>query len=191
MRIRAPRIYTEEGRAIKNAKARAWYQTNKEKIRAKAHDYFVSNRESIRLKQQIYNRNKSAAREKKNYPMDISEPHTFKQRHLCLKNRARAKNGNYLHPDHDFNIESKLHAECILKTATTGILHNVDHIIPTALGGLHHHLNLQVLPHKINAAKSHNPIWKMDGYKSWKDVPDFLWPESLKPVYRALLNVHY
>lgn len=123
--------------------------------------------------------------------MVLEHPYTYKQKTLCIKNRARAQNGKYLHPDHDFNVESKMHGECISRTETTGIRHNIDHIIPIALGGFHHHLNLQILPHKINASKSNNPVWKMEGYRYWKDVPDYLWPEPLKPIYQALMSVNY
>lgn len=71
-------------------------------------------------------------------------------------------------------------------TARTGIVHEVDHIIPIHLGGFHHHLNLQALPKKVNILKKANPFWEMAGYKSWRDVPEYLWPEKLAPSYLAL-----
>lgn len=59
----------------------------------------------------------------------------------------------------------------------------VDHIIPLAKGGWHHEDNLQILPTLINISKNANPFWEMSGYKSWRDVPVSLWPESLIKEY--------
>ena len=98
----------------------------------------------------------------------------------------RALKRNQLHPDHDFEIEAKMHEQARLLTITTGIEHHVDHIIPIKHGGWHHHKNLQVLPEGVNLGKSCDPFWKQDGFKSFRDVPQALWPEQLVDEYLAI-----
>lgn len=92
-----------------------------------------------------------------------------------------------IHPLCDKNEAAKIYKECVTATHKTGILHHVDHIIPLACGGFHHHLNMQILPASVNAKKSDNPIWEMPGFKSWRDVPEYLWPKKLKCKYIKLL----
>lgn len=92
-----------------------------------------------------------------------------------------------LHPELDRQLEEAIHAQCIHLTHTTGEVHHVDHIIPIACGGFHHHDNLQCLPAKLNLQKQDNPIWEHQGYKCWRDVPTHLWPEQLDKLYSSLL----
>ena len=46
-----------------------------------------------------------------------------------------------------------IYEECYRITQETGIPHHVDHIIPLALGGLHHPSNLQILTAEENMKK--------------------------------------
>jgi hypothetical protein len=46
-----------------------------------------------------------------------------------------------------------IYEECQRLSKETGILHHVDHIIPLALGGLHHPSNLQILTAEENLKK--------------------------------------
>lgn len=46
-----------------------------------------------------------------------------------------------------------IYEECQRISKETGILHHVDHIIPLALGGLHHPSNLQILTAEANLKK--------------------------------------
>ena len=46
-----------------------------------------------------------------------------------------------------------IYEECYRITQETGIPHHVDHIIPLALGGLHHPSNLQILTAEANLKK--------------------------------------
>jgi len=46
-----------------------------------------------------------------------------------------------------------IYEECYRITQETGIPHHVDHIIPLALGGLHHPSNLQILTAEENLKK--------------------------------------
>ena len=84
--------------------------------------------------------------------------------------------------------ETFIFSECRRLTKETKIQHNVDHIIPIAHGGFHHHLNLQILPWFINQEKNANPFWKSESFKCWKDVPRFLWPKNLKQKYLKLIK---
>jgi 5-methylcytosine-specific restriction endonuclease McrA len=54
----------------------------------------------------------------------------------------------------DFYLEASRLTEC------TGIRHEVDHIIPVSLGGLHHQDNLQVLPWIENRKKGNKLMEK-------------------------------
>lgn len=83
-----------------------------------------------------------------------------------------------MHPMHDYAIEAAMKLRCIELYKQTGIKHAIDHIIPIASCGWHHHDNLQILPAHINTAKHSKPCWFMAGYESWVDVPIDLWPEN-------------
>lgn len=103
-------------------------------------------------------------------------------------NRCIAARKSFVHPEHNQAEEKKIFFEAQRLTKLTGELYEVDHIIPLVVGGCHHHLNLQVLPRNLNRSKSCNPFWEHEGFKSWRDVPDSLWPENLKPSYFALMK---
>lgn len=90
------------------------------------------------------------------------------------------------HPELDKSKERAIFLEAARLTRETGIEHHVDHIIPLMRGGWHHHDNLQVLPIGLNLAKGTDPFWHHPGYKSWRDVPESLWPDQLRADYRAL-----
>ena len=49
--------------------------------------------------------------------------------------------------------ETELYKECFIKGKTTGIPHEVDHIVPVSKGGQHHPDNLQVLTRVENRRK--------------------------------------
>ncbi len=117
-----------------------------------------------------------------------ANPNRFKlqSRRYCQKRYASKKSA--IHPDINLDIEKALFEKCQELTDSTGIIHHLDHIIPLAHGGWHHHLNLQPLPYSVNQSKNDNPIWEIPGYKCWRDVPEFLWPEKLKDFYKKLLT---
>jgi hypothetical protein len=110
-----------------------------------------------------------------------------RSRFLSLKSRNQRvrdiKKKNQTHPESCHKTEKLIFLECRRLTKESGIHHNVDHIIPVCHGGFHHHLNLQIIPWFINQSKGSNPFWVQDGFKTWKDVPCYLWPEKLKPEY--------
>ncbi len=83
----------------------------------------------------------------------------------------------------------KIYKDCFELSKKTGIKHNVDHVIPIEFGGWHHELNLQILPEKINKSKKDNPLWEMADYKCWRDIPKFLWPDEMLPIYEKIQQV--
>ena len=101
----------------------------------------------------------------------------------------RARKRNLTHETHDESLEEIMHAEARRLTQKTGIEHHVDHIIPIKHGGVHHHLNLQVLPCDVNFKKNANPFWTSETYKDFRSVPQELWPEALVDFYLAMRSV--
>lgn len=79
-------------------------------------------------------------------------------RHLSKRNRVPAWA--------DLSAIHAVYAEAVRLTKQTGIVHQVDHIVPLhspIVSGLHWHMNLQPLPAEENAAKSN---------MLWPDMPD-------------------
>lgn len=113
----------------------------------------------------------------------------FPERRAGHAAKRRAIKAIQLHPAHDEAIEQKMHAEAKAFSVTTGVQHEVDHIIPIKRGGWHHHLNLQVLPISVNRKKQANPFWISDTHKDFRSVPQELWPEALVDFYLAMLSV--
>jgi hypothetical protein len=92
-----------------------------------------------------------------------------------------------MHPDLNHTSERALFEQAARLARETGVEHHVDHIIPLKHGGWHHHDNLQVLPGPVNLEKGTNPLWYHPGYKSWRDVPEHLWPEQMRDTYQRLI----
>jgi hypothetical protein len=102
--------------------------------------------------------------------------------------RRRARVEKQIHPDLHRGVEQWHYSQAKKLTKATGILHQVDHIIPIAAGGWHHHLNMQVLPCNINHAKGGNPTWTSSDYLDFRFVPEWLWPERLVATYRSMMR---
>lgn len=103
------------------------------------------------------------------------------------RGRRRAMKLRALHPDHNPFKERALYRLAAFKTELLGTEHHIDHTIPLARGGWHHHENLTVLPAHINLQKHDDPFWTHPDYPSWRNVPRFLWPKDLEPVYTKIL----
>ena len=149
--------------------------TNKQKQNRK--EYYLKNRDKLVAAMKI-----RATR------LRLENPDALLLEQRVKANRWLAKQKSLIHPEHDISIEKNLHNQAIRLEREIGIRHDVDHIIPLYVGGWHHHFNLQVLPKKVNKEKSKSAFWEKDGYKSWRDVPQYLWPENMKPAYLRLLN---
>lgn len=189
--------FTKESKA--RARAKAWRLAHPERQEAAIKRWVENNPESVKA---IRARSKQKHRAKiiaanhayyeKNKARILENERAWSTSHRGAGRRyrqtRRGRLNSLLHPDHDIIVESLLHAECIKLTSSTGIIHEVDHIIPISKGGWHHHKNIQILPRSINRSKCDNPFWELCGYKSWKDVPKCLWPESLFSRYDFILN---
>lgn len=133
----------------------------------------------------IYQRNPEAQAERsRNWIKNNPEAAFVCSRSSTAKRRAVVM--DLLHPEMDYEAEAKLLVECYELVMKTGESHHIDHIISMSLGGWHHHLNLQILPQHLNVTKKENPLWHHQGYKSWVDVPEFLWPPDLREAYTIL-----
>ena len=72
---------------------------------------------------------------------------------------------------HNFEIENVMRGICRRLKLCLGIQWDLDHIIPLASGGKHHHLNLQPLPHSLNCKKGMNKNFNLpDCYKKAVDM---------------------
>lgn len=159
---------------------RKWREENRERAKQQSREWHLKNPErSKELKQQWSDKNRAAIRERgRNYGKQ------FPEKKNAATARRWANKKRQLHPEHDVAAEITMRAEARRLKAETGTIHHVDHIIPLKHGGWHHHLNLQVLPSDVNLRKNRDPFWHHPGFKSWRDVPEYLWPESLAPLYR-------
>lgn len=82
-----------------------------------------------------------------------------------------------------------LYQKAVDLSAGTSTRYVVDHIIPIKHGGWTHELNLQVMPSRDNFLKQAKAFWISDEYLDFRDVPEFLWPDNLKPVYQLFLRM--
>lgn len=178
---------------MRRATKRAWRIKNLEKARAMNRAYYQKNRENIIAKTSEYqrmHRDKKLKNSKRwradNPERSRSYTRKYARLHPEIIIMTRYVRRAARHPDRDMKICRMIVDECRRLTETTGIKHVIDHIIPISSGGWHHHHNLQPLPLKINASKNDNPFWEMPGYKSWRDVPESLWPDNLVAEYRKL-----
>lgn len=185
---------------------RAAKQAEKEPERRRAKDFrqFISVfKEKLRL---AYKTKYSAEYSRKRYH---DNPERAKLHHLHYRNRHREslksrrrelyqqnkgrcltkRRHSNLHPLNDPAECCKIYKLATELTRMTGERHCVDHIIPIAHGGWHHHQNLQPLPENVNAKKNANPFWESSVYKDWMDVPEYLWPDKLRPEYEKRCNV--
>ena len=77
-----------------------------------------------------------------------------KDKRAVYRVRRRIKRKEAKDPTANNSSMALIYKYSKMKTKTTGILHEVDHIIPIAKGGKHHENNLQVLIHTKNNIKS-------------------------------------
>ncbi len=168
-RKRHSRVYYLKNKDKINRVATAWGKAHPEKKRESNRKFYANNAKAMCLRSIRY-----AAEN----PVKIRSKAA----------RRRAMEISQVHPCHDQTKECILIESARSLSSSTGIKHSVDHIIPLKKGGWHHHDNLQVMPHTVNSSKNSNPFWEKKGFKSWRDVPQFLWPYDLKPKYFALLG---
>lgn len=188
-----------EHREQANASSARWERANPERCRKTSAAWRARNPEVWKAANKKFyaaNRDEQRARKKKWCQENAATVYAMRKRWKSANpdkvkdslRRKKARRRSCVHSGLDFRAERELFMSAQALTRATGILHHVDHIIPTKVGGWHHHLNLQVLPAPVNEHKNADPFWQMTGYKSWRDVPEYLWPEKLVPAYRAIIE---
>jgi hypothetical protein len=168
-----------EIRASIRRKNKKWARENRERYDAAVRSWRYKNPERWAEHQAKWReRNIEKIREK---GRRYAKEHPEKKNAITARRWAAKK--RQLHPDHNREAEWALRAEATCLTKETGIKHHVDHIIPLAHGGWHHHDNLQVVTIAENLQKHADPFYELPGRKTWRDVPKHLWPESLAEEY--------
>ena len=192
-------------------KAREYQETNREKIAERKRKYYAANREKINEGKRKYyadNRGKitkqkreydAAHREQRrnykeaNREKVAEQERAYRQAHpekaRAKGSRRRAAKRNALHPEHDLKREQWLHKLARRLERITGEPWHVDHIVPLAQGGWHHHDNLQIIPAKWNCQKQANAFWEpASPCPPWFRVPDIDDFASGKPRAKHLPN---
>ena len=190
---------TDEQKARHRECARKRFERDPEKIRASCRASYAKNRDKRRAEFRVwYEKNKERdcqkgrewrsanKKRRKEYDRDYARKNPEIIGHKNGIKRALMLAA--LREDADLKLIRQMYELAKRLSRQMKTKFAVDHIIPLSRGGFHHEMNLQVLPNAINLAKFDNPMWQMEGYKSWRDVPEFLWPESLAPKYRAVLE---
>ncbi len=89
-------------------------------------------------------------------------PEKRKQQSKSLKSRVnscirfaryRARKRNQTLANANTTLISDIYAQCKIITEQTKIPHEVDHIVPISLGGIHHESNLQIITRTENRMK--------------------------------------
>lgn len=175
--------YYQENRERASERQKEYYQKNSKEIRAAVRKYYDENREKVATSRSRYYY-KNRERLRKYFKGWMAENREIVR---SGTQNYRARQVSQLHPECDEGEIIKLAILADKIEQTTGVRQALDHIIPLHRGGWHHHLNLQVLSHHVNSQKGTNPFWERKGYKSWRDVPESLWPENLVLEYRKRL----
>jgi hypothetical protein len=115
----------------------AWRAKNGAREKETARTYYWENRGRLLANRSLYD---------KRFPEKRAAKDARRRANL---NKARLM----LHRDQEAIIVA-IYDTCIRVSSCTGIPHHVDHIIPITRGGHHGHTNLQLLPARINLAKS-------------------------------------
>ena len=172
---------------IKNKKERRkYYAKNRDKILAQNKEAASRRKPARASYASQYRKNNPEMMRSIKAKWKRLNPIKFKLMTLSGEARRRATMLGLLHPEYNRELEYKVRMQAIQMTERTGIKHVVDHIIPIIKGGWHHHLNLQAIPRQLNESKAADPIWEHEGYKSWRDVPEYLWPDRLRSIYNRL-----
>lgn len=190
------RAYRAKHRKFLNDRATKWREENRDYIKAKAKTPIKMLEARERKKKWRKNNPEKSKAERlrrrlKNPGCEVKATRRWQKKYphkaALLTQRRKLKKLLAVHPEIDREKEAWFFRFALELTLRSGTNHAVDHIIPLAAGGWHHHDNLQVLPRAVNCSKHDNPFWECEGYKSWRDVPTHLWPDKLVSEYLARL----
>lgn len=117
--------------------------------------YIKKRREIVSYKQYDQQYHKQYNQNNKEKLLEYSKQYQINNRDRVntIASKRRARKRNALHTDHNPQIELVLRQSSQRLSQCLGKPYHVDHIFPLIKGGLHHHLNLQVIPQKFNSQK--------------------------------------
>lgn len=165
----------------------------KHKHQIRAHSIKYRGHEDFRQKHNAYCRMKTATdartREvKKQWSALYQKENRARERAKTIRYQARKERATIC--GHSLRKELQIYKRAEQLSVASGVAHEVDHIIPLSVGGWHHHDNLQAIPVTINRQKHSNPFWEAPtGYKDWRSVPSWLWPDHLVCAYLERLYI--
>lgn len=125
-----------------------YYQTNKEHLALKSREWLKKNKEWVATRHKEYIKNNRDIKAAKD-----------------ARRRARKKKASVYLNKREEQIIKQIYSYRIRLENKLGIKFHVDHIIPLSKGGLHHPLNLQVVPAVWNMRKknTHTERWLPNG----------------------------
>jgi 5-methylcytosine-specific restriction endonuclease McrA len=164
----SPEAY-EKRRSKSRAARIAWMEKNRERLKAREKERYWANKEERLAKCSAWkSKNKEGIAEyHREYEKQWREANRKKVRaanaRWRVKNKDRiaayamnriARKKAAIPEGYDVAQIEPIYEACARVSQCVGVPHEVDHIIPLAAGGAHHHLNLQIIPRNLNARKS-------------------------------------
>jgi hypothetical protein len=154
-----------------------YWDRNRDILIEKKRKQYEENREIVLAQQEVY---RSKNREKVSASIKASKEKN-PAKYLTLAVKRRRLTAQAIPTWYDEGEENKFHFKRMELTTTTGIEHEVDHIVPINspyVCGLHWHGNMQVITKLENRTK---------GNLVWPDMPDTSDPElrALVKAYKA------
>ena len=198
-RLKLVKPLTDEQKAKRSQHNKQYYILHKAKLAEYAKKWRTENKEKMLVYAREYYKNKMPIEQKKKKWAKLREfnaknPEYYNSYYLTHKDEftARTKKrqmilASQFHPSANLEKIEEIYKERTRIFKESGLKCDVDHIIPISCGGWHHENNLQILPDKVNKSKGADPFWERSGFKSWRDVPQNLWPQKLIPSYLSLL----
>lgn len=188
--------YRKKNRKKERERAKAYREKNKEIVSAKGKEKYRKNKAAINAYVRWWranNKQRIIDTRRKYYPVAIEKARERRKTSPHEAREAVARRRARLLAQHhplcaDYIVEMMFEYANEMEKRT-GVRQSVDHIIPLCHGGWHHQDNLQILPAKMNSEKSGNPFWIAPyGYRDWRSVPRYLWPENLRNEYEILIT---
>lgn len=152
--------------------AKQYNSKNSERVKARSLRYYYNNLPRRKFISKIWRQKNKA------YIKIHSKEYRLNNKALCNTycHARRARLRASIHPNHSKQIEKIFQELAIRVSACSGIKFNVDHILPLNAGGVHHHLNLQIIPAIINFGKRDNINYRHSLLIHWTELPKFLLP---------------